>query len=147
MKRAVVLLMMVLATGACATTPDGPTTRPDCAATGAGHPDNKGPVVCVSVFSDPKGFGGLLVHPTVVHASRRGAVVLQWETRNGDETIEIEMKDENCTAVKTCRGQGTCTIPVKPNPAGGEVCHYWVKVTPKNGPTLMLDPLVKIDTD
>ena len=147
MKRAVLLLMMVLTTGACATTPDGPTTRPDCAETGAGHPDNKSPVMCVSVYADPDGFGGLLVHPSVVTVSRRGGVVLQWDTRRGSEPIEIEMKDEKCTEVKTCRGQGTCTIRVKPGLAGGETCAYWVKVTPKNMPTLVLDPIVKIDTD
>lgn len=147
MKRALVLLTMVVLTGACATAPDGPMARPDCENLGVGHSDNKSPVVCVSVYSDPSGFGGLLVNPAVVHASRRGAVVLQWETQTGVEDIEIEMKDENCTAAKSCRGKGTCTIAVSPNVTGGEVCHYWVKVTPRTGPVLTLDPIVKIDTD
>lgn len=147
MKRALVLLAIVVLAGACATVPDRPMARPDCENKGVGHSDNKGPVVCVSVYSDPDGFGGLLVNPAVVHASRRAPVILQWETQSGIEDIEIEMKDENCTAVKTCRGKGTCTIPVKANPAGGEVCHYWVKVTPTRGPVLTLDPIVKIDTD
>ncbi|HEU4522239.1 MAG TPA: hypothetical protein VFT12_09565, partial [Thermoanaerobaculia bacterium] len=101
-----------------------PPLTADCGERGEGDPNNRNPVVCVSVYGEPRGFGGLLVNPMVVHATRREPVVLKWQTRNLSEDIEVRMKDENCTAQNACRGRGTCTIPIKPNPAGGEVCRY-----------------------
>ena len=113
-----------------------------------GNPSNKNPEVCVSVYGDPKGFGGLLVYPYAVHASRHGAIVLKWRTRDQNDNLEIRMKDAGCTQAPQCtRGNGQCTAVLHPDRKGGETCRYEAIVTFASGAQVTLDPIVKIDTD
>jgi hypothetical protein len=151
MRRALGALVALLLAGGCATTGGmPPPPRADrCQTDGViDAPNNQSPEVCVSVYRDPRAFGGLLVYPYAVHASRHGAIVLKWRTRDQNDNLDIRMKDAGCTETPRCNpGNGQCTAVLNPNRKGGEVCHYEAIVTFASGAKITLDPIVKIDTD
>ena len=150
-RRALGALVALFVAAGCATNGAMPPPPPVdlCHDDGViGNPSNKTPEVCVSVYGDPRGFGGLLVYPYAVHASRHGAIVLKWRTRDRNDNLDIRMKDAECTEAPRCTpGSGQCTAVLRPDRKGGEVCRYEAIVTFASGAKVTLDPIVKIDTD
>ena len=148
MRRILVLLAAAGFAASCVHPMFPPPPPPNaCSESGVGNPDNKNPTGCISVYTDPAGFGGLLINPLVLRATRRQPAMFKWQTRNGTEDLTISMKSGDCTQAKSCNGNGMCVIQVKANPQGGEVCRYEIAVKLASGHTLTLDPIVKIDTD
>lgn len=145
MKTLPALLAAMLIAG-CSTYPPPPPPDSDCRETGKGNRDKAHPRVCVSAVLHEDGSATFTVDPFVIVASGKRAQHIVFESRYGN-TIDVNIKGENnpCTRESHCNGIGDCSLNVKPVQKQ-ERCAYSVALLLDNQ-WILLDPIVKIDTD
>ena len=140
------VLLLAMALAGCATYAPPPPPDSDCRTTGKGNRDKANPRVCVEALLHEDGSATFTVDPYMIVASGKRAQHIVFESRSGGQ-INVVMKQEQnpCTLDPHCLGNGDCRIRIRPV---DEVqrCAYSVAVL-LNNQWILLDPIVKIDTD
>lgn len=144
MNKTLPVLLAAMIIAGCATHTPPPDS--DCRATGKGNRDKANPRVCVSAVLNDDGSATFNVDPYVIVASGKRARHIVFESRFGN-TIDVNIKggDNPCTQESHCNGNGDCKLTPK-QVATVQKCSYSVAILLDNQ-WILLDPIVKIDTD